>query len=183
MNPFAILGLPERFSLDVAALERTHRELSRALHPDRHAQSGPEARRTALHRAVEVNEAHRVVRDPVRRAEALFALAGLAVGEGVEPKASPALLMDVMERRESLAEAKAKGDLNAVAFLEKDVERWGARLEDALRRALDEHEAGEPSEARQARLREALPLLGELRFCRRFLAEARAVRDTLEGLA
>ena len=33
-SPFALLGLEPAFDLDVTALERTHRELSRALHPD-----------------------------------------------------------------------------------------------------------------------------------------------------
>ena len=43
--------------------------------------AGASERRAALSKAVEVNEAWRVVRDPIRRAEALLALAGTAAGE------------------------------------------------------------------------------------------------------
>ena len=36
-DPFALLGVERRFDLDLKVLEKTHRELSRALHPDRYA--------------------------------------------------------------------------------------------------------------------------------------------------
>src|SRR3954452_24253892 len=117
MDPFATLGAARRFDLDLAALEKTHRELSRALHPDRFAQTGASERRAALEKAANVNEAWRMLRDPIRRAEALFRLAGVAVGETNEPKASPAFLMEVMEDREALAEARAARDLTKVKKL------------------------------------------------------------------
>src|SRR6476619_1770759 len=106
MDPFATLGAPRRYDLDLTVLEKTHRELSRALHPDRFAQSGASERRAALEKAANVNEAWRALRDPIRRAEALFRLAGASVGETNEPKASPAFLMEMMEDREALADAR-----------------------------------------------------------------------------
>ncbi len=81
VDPFATLGLPRSYDVDLPAVEKTHRELSRALHPDRFVNAGASERREALSKAVEVNEAWRVVRDPIRRAEALLQLAGAAVGE------------------------------------------------------------------------------------------------------
>ena len=93
MDPFATLGIERRYDIDLAAVEKRHRELSRALHPDRlrRRRRRPSAS-VALSKAVEVNEAWRIVRDPIPRAEALFTLAGIAVGERNEPKPSPALL-------------------------------------------------------------------------------------------
>ena len=117
MDPFVVLGAPRRFDLDLAMLEKTHRELSRALHPDRFAQSSASERRAALEKAANVNEAWRMLRDPIRRAEALFRLAGAPVGETNEPKASPAFLMEMMEDREALAEARAAKDLSKVRKL------------------------------------------------------------------
>jgi len=38
-DPFAMLGVERRFDLDLKVLEKTHRELSRALHPDKFAQA------------------------------------------------------------------------------------------------------------------------------------------------
>ena len=52
MNPFATLGVEPRFDLDLPALEKTHRELSRALHPDKYVGATASERRAALERAV-----------------------------------------------------------------------------------------------------------------------------------
>src|SRR5689334_17199145 len=122
MDPFLTLGVERRYDLDLKAAEKRHRELSRELHPDRHLQDPPDLKAQALSRAVEVNEAWRALRDPVKRAEALFTAAGLEVGETREPKPSPELLMDMMERREELEEAKAARDVARVRRLADAVE-------------------------------------------------------------
>jgi len=171
MNPFDVLGLPRRYDLDIKAAEKAHRELSRALHPDRYASAGASERRDALARAADVNEAWRIVRDPVRRAEALLALAGVEVGENKEPKPDPELLMDVLEKREALADAKASRDLGKVRQLSEEMEARKAKAEDVL-----SHELAEGGSAEAA-----LPKLGELRFFRRFLEEASAIEEELTG--
>lgn len=173
MNPFTALGIQPTFDVDLGALERRHRELSRALHPDKFAQSGTTERRIALGKAAEVNEAWRIVRDPIKRAEALFRLAGVPVGETHEPKPSPALLMDMMEKREALAEAKAARDKAALARFTDEV-KAAVR---ACERALAE---GFRSGGDVASL---VPKLGELRFYARFLEEASAIEEELEGAA
>jgi molecular chaperone HscB len=173
MNPFAVLGIERRYDIDLGAVEKRHRELSRALHPDRYADAGAAERRLTLAKAVEVNEAWRIVRDPILRAEALFALAGVAVGETNEPKPSPALLMEAMDRREALAEAKANGDLAAMEHLAGEV--------DARRRAIEEKLTA--GFARGGKVDGLLPLLGELRFHRRLLDEVSAIEDALAEAA
>jgi molecular chaperone HscB len=171
MDPFATLGVARRFDLDLAALEKTHRELSRALHPDRFAQAGASERRAALEKAANVNEAWRTLREPIARAEALFRVAGIKVGETNEPKASQAFLMDVLEERESLAEARAAGDLERVRALG---ERMKARADAAEAKLAAGFAA---SEQAPATLEALLPLLGELRFYTRFLDEVSAIED------
>ena len=173
MDPFAVLGIERRYDIDLGAVEKRHRELSRALHPDRYADAGAAERRLTLAKAIEVNEAWRTVRDPIARAEALFSLAGIAVGERNEPKPSPAFLMETMERREVLAEAKAKRDLAAIEHLVGEV--------DARRRAIED-ELG-TGFVRGEKLAELVPLLGELRFHRRFLDEVSAIEDALAEAA
>ncbi len=113
MDPFATLGVEPRFDLDLAAVEKTHRELSRALHPDRYVSAGASERREALGKAVEVNEAWRILRDPIRRAEALLVARGVTIAEGSEPQADPEFLMEMLEQREALDEAKQAKDLAA----------------------------------------------------------------------
>jgi molecular chaperone HscB len=174
MDPFATLGIDRTFDIDLAAVERTHRELSRALHPDKHSAGGASERRYALSKAIEVNEAWRTIRDPIRRAESLFSLAGIAVGESNEPKPSADLLMDVMEQRESLAEARSKQDLESVRALSSNV---AARAREAERALSEGFRQAGPAVKDRALLEGLLPRLGELRFYRRFLDEVNEVLD------
>jgi len=167
MNPFALLGVESRFDLDLSALEKTHRELSRALHPDRFAQSNASERRAALEKAAAVNEAWRTLRNPIKRAEALFRMHGIAVGEDNEPKASNAFLMDVLEMREELAEARAKKDIAKVTKLGEGMKK---RLEGAQTKLAD----GFAAKAEPLSL---LPFLGEMRFYERFLEEVDAIEE------
>jgi molecular chaperone HscB len=170
VDPFEALGLEPTFALDVAVLEQRHRDLSRALHPDRHAASGAAERRMALGRAIEVNEAFRNLKDPVRRAEALLARRGVQSGEGKEPPASPALLMEVMERREALAEIRLSKDQVALARLIAEVEQEERRVRGELER---EFSVSADNSA------EIVKKVGELRYYRRFLEEAQAIADDL----
>jgi molecular chaperone HscB len=167
MDPFATLGVEPRFDLDLGEVARRHRELSRTLHPDRYTGAPAAERRLALSRAIEVNDAFRIVKDPIRRAEALLVRAGVPVGETSEPKPSPALLMDMMEQREELGDARRRKDLAAVHALG---EAMRAREVEALR-AMGQALAGEA--------RGALPYLGELRYIRRFLDEVGAIEEEL----
>jgi molecular chaperone HscB len=173
MDPFATLGISRTFDVNLAALEKTHRELSRALHPDRFAAAGATERKMSLSKAVEVNESWRIVRDPIRRAEALFDLAGIAVGEDHEPKPSGELLMDILERREALDDASGRRDLVAVRALGSAIEARAREVEHALSLGFASA-AGD-----KARLLGLVPRLGELRFYRRFLDEVSAIEDQI----
>jgi molecular chaperone HscB len=173
-DPFDTLGVPPGFDLDLEAVEKRHRELSKTLHPDRYAGRPAAERRQALGRAIEVNEAWRVLKDPVRRAEALLARLGVEVPEGQEPRATPELLMQMMELREGLSEARQNQDLRSVAALSRQVrdeqERVLAQIADRF-----ENPAGAVLLAKD----ELVQLLGELRYHRRFLQEAAAIEDEL----
>ena len=166
MDPFARLGVEPKFSVDLVELERVHRELSATLHPDRHVQALPAERRRALEEAVEVNEAWRVLRDPIRRAEALLGLRGAAnSGEGAGP--SIAFLQEMLERREEL-EAARRGGPALRDRLAREVSRAFDATRDALAGALDSGAAGGSSPG---------VLLAELRFHRRLLDEIASLED------
>jgi molecular chaperone HscB len=168
MDPFATLGIPRAFDIDVAALERSHRTLSRAVHPDRHMAAGASEKREALARAMDVNEAWRIVRDPIRRAEALLSLSGFEVAEGREAKLGPEFLMWMLEQREALAEARSAHDIGAVQALGRTIRARGAQVERDLSVGL----ACGPSESMVGKV-------GELRFYRRFLDEVSALEDEI----
>lgn len=173
LDPFATLGLEPRFNIDAHGLEQRHRELSRALHPDRFSGAPAAERRLSLNRAIEVNDAFRLLRDPIRRAEALLRLANIAVGEREEPKASPTLLMDMMESREALAEAAHDKDLQKIQALGEAMQKRQQSVLTRLGHGFDE--AKDKPEA----LKALVPLLGELRYIRRFLDEVSAYEEEL----
>jgi molecular chaperone HscB len=176
-DPFDTLGIEPSFDVDLDALERRHRELSKTLHPDRWVGRPAAERRHALGRAIEVNAAWRALKDPLARAEALLARLGTGVEEGGEPNAAPELLMEMMELRESLSEARQKGDLRTVSALagqvatarEQVLAEIAARFAQAL--ASPEDGTGEQDWL--------LRLVGELRYYQRFLDEAAAIEDEL----
>jgi molecular chaperone HscB len=175
-DPFAMLGVERRFDLDLKVLEKTHRELSRALHPDKYAQAGASERRAVLEKAASVNEAWRTVRDPIKRAEALFQLAGIKVGEDNEPKSTTAFLMEVLEEREALADARAAKDLAKVHAIGEAM----TKRADATQKKLADGFAALSSPPERAVVEKLVPLLGELRFYKRFLDEVAAIEEENE---
>jgi molecular chaperone HscB len=176
-DPFEMLGLEPRFDLDLKSAEEKHRALSGALHPDRYVSRPAGERRMALDKAILVNQAWRLLRDPVGRAEALLASRGVAVGELGEPKAPPALLMEMMEMREELSEARRANDLDRIAKLADG-------MRDKERAVLSKLASGfEEARDDRSKLEALLPLLGELRYLRRFFEELDAIEDEIDGRA
>lgn len=182
-DPFAVFGVAPGYDLDLTALEKRHRELSRALHPDRFAASGAGERRHALSRAVTVNEAWRQLRDPVSRAAALLRHLGVATAEENEPRADPEFLMQMLELREELGKARGAGDEAAVQRLAERAKAGKlaaqGKLSELFRRTL--LGGGKESGSEEARAEDlAFTLrrtLGELRYYQRFLDEVRAFED------
>ncbi len=66
MTHFELFGLAPSVDVDVAALEAKHRALALEHHPDR--QADPKLRRAAADTTASLNEALKVLRDPVKRA-------------------------------------------------------------------------------------------------------------------
>jgi molecular chaperone HscB len=172
-DPFETLGVEARFDIDLPALEQRHRDLSKALHPDRYTGAPAAERRLSLSRAIDVNEAFRTLKDPVRRAEALLRRAGVVVGETGEPQPPPALLMEMMELREELSEAARARDLGRVGKLADAMRARQRDVEQNVGQALDAG-ARDPH-----KIAAALPALGELRYIRRFLDETGAIEEEL----
>lgn len=178
IDPFDALGMSPAFDLDLIEAERRHLELSKTLHPDRYAGRPAAERRQALGKAIEVNEAWRKLRDPVQRAEALLSRLGLAVEEGNEPKADPGLLMEMMEQREELAGAARTRDESRIAALVANVTAREKRALTALAESFDAALSAENG-SRAALAEPIWRRLGELRYLRRFLDEARALQDEI----
>ncbi len=112
---FTRLGLKAGFSVDPAEIDRRYFDLQRRLHPDRFATRTPKERALSQQQATSLNDAYETLKDPLKRADYLLKLRGMDVlAEGCNLVNDPELLMEAMERREALAEARTPADVDAI---------------------------------------------------------------------
>jgi molecular chaperone HscB len=78
---FAFFDLPRKLDLDVAALDKDFYELSRKLHPDLNAQAGSQEQEWSLQQSSLLNDAHRTLKDPIKRTQYLLRLEGVELEE------------------------------------------------------------------------------------------------------
>ena len=109
---FELFGLTPAYAIEGEALERSYREIQSQVHPDRFAHAGDAERRASLQWTTRVNEAYRTLKDPVQRAKHLLELHGVDVAFETNTAMPPEFLMQQMELRESLEEAKTPASLD-----------------------------------------------------------------------
>lgn len=114
-DDFELFGVPRRFEQNAAALDARWRTLLSEAHPDRFVSHGAQAQRLAMQWAVRINEAHRRLKDPVRRAAYLCELHGAPINAEDNTAMPQGFLMQQMEWRESLDDASALAEVEALA--------------------------------------------------------------------
>ena len=95
-------------------MERSYREIQSKVHPDRFAHAGDAERRASLQWTTRVNEAYRTLKDPVQRAKHLLELNGVDVAFETNTAMPADFLMQQMELREALEDAKESSTLDAL---------------------------------------------------------------------
>src|ERR1700733_1279120 len=78
---FTFFGLPRKLNLDVPALEKDFYEFSRKLHPDINARADSQEREWSLQQSSMLNDAHRTLKDPIKRTQYLLQLEGVELEE------------------------------------------------------------------------------------------------------
>ena len=134
-DDFTLFGLPRRFAVDRAELDRRWRELQQRVHPDRFAAEGSAAQRVAMQWAVRVNEAYQRLKDPLRRGAYLCELAGAPIRAETNTAMPAAFLMQQMQWREALDDAPGVAQVETLQAQVHDAERrllaeLGALLDD-----------------------------------------------------
>jgi molecular chaperone HscB len=105
VNYFEALGWEQKLALDTAALQRRFYDLSRQWHPDRFTTRPPAEQAKALETTALLNDAFRTLRDPITRAEYVLAQNGLDATSQHGKDVPPAMLEEVLELNEALADA------------------------------------------------------------------------------
>lgn len=134
-DDFELFGVPQRFAQDRAALDARWRELQAEVHPDRFVSQGAAAQRVAMQWAVRVNEAYQRLKDPLQRAAYLCELRGAPINAENNTAMPPAFLMQQMEWRESLEDART---LEAVEGLADEVDAQRREVLAGIGSLLDE---------------------------------------------
>ena len=143
---FELFDVPPRFAQDGAVLDARWKALQREVHPDRFAAQGAAAQRVAAQWSARINEAHRRLKDPLRRAAYLCELRGAPIearytaveafkiaylcerrGAPIEAERNtampPAFLMQQMALREQLDAARDAAELDAIEALAARMQR------------------------------------------------------------
>jgi molecular chaperone HscB len=169
---FERLGLPRRFSIDAAALERAYLAGSRAVHPDYHAAGAGADLAVSLEASAAVNEAYTTLRDPFSRADHLLGLLGGPTASE-HKQMPPAFLAEMLEAREQVEEAR--GDPAATDRLEAAfTARFGGLMDQvgqvfARLDATPEHDGGRANLLAQVR-----GLLNAAKYARGLLRDLHA---------
>src|SRR6202521_5623123 len=170
-NHFDLFEVPRKLWIEMSSLKQKFLELSWKLHPDKFVNASPEEQELSLKRSSELNDAYRVLRDPVGRVEYLLELEGMRKEGEHKQQAPPELLEEVFELNESLdelREAKASGGDLATLKSRLESERKNfqgklgavdAQLQDAARQwdaGLDDNAAEADRKTILARLNDLL---------------------------
>ncbi|AKU12661.1 co-chaperone [Azoarcus sp. CIB] len=135
---FGLFGLHRRFRIDEAALELAYHDLQGRVHPDRFAHLPDSEKRLSMQWATQVNEGFRTLRKPLPRATYLLELMGVDAGLHTNTAMAPAFLMEQMEWREAVEEARAAGDSEELAQLHTRLRQHSREVFDELARQCDD---------------------------------------------
>ncbi len=163
-NFFELFGLPIKFDLDVADLAARYRDLQRQFHPDRYANATDPERRLSLQITAQINQGFRTLKEPLSRGRYLLALQGVYTDEETDTSMDPDFLIEQMELRESLDEARHSAQRRKQLMrLAQDTDALLRTRTDALGRSLS---GGNPEELQRAR-----ELVREMQFLTKLARE------------
>ena len=120
-NHFELFGLPARFDVDLNALDAAYREVQGRVHPDRFVNATDAEKRVAMQWATRANEAYQMLKNPQKRAQYLIELNGVDLQTESNTAMPMAFLMQQMEWREALGDARASKDASALDELDAQV--------------------------------------------------------------
>lgn len=111
LDYFTLLQVPKTYNIDLQDLELKYKKLQQKLHPDLYTTKCGREQKYSAHHASEVNLAHATLKHPLARARYLLKLRGRDATKEEQTLSDPEVLMEVMEMREAIDEAKSDEEL------------------------------------------------------------------------
>lgn len=169
-NHFELFHLPQRFAVDMIALEQAYREVQNRVHPDKFTSATDTEKRVAMQWATRANEAYQTLRNPFKRAAYLCELNGIDLQTESNTAMPREFLMHQMEWREELEDAKATKDIGLLEKLEAEMRQTRNAKVAHIGELLDAHDFAAAAQG-----------VRQLMFLEKFGEEVHSVFEKLEG--
>ena len=118
---FTLFQLEPAFDIDAGNLEQTYRALAARFHPDKFASASAFEQKQAVMMSSAINDAYRTLKNPIDRAAYLLKTLGIDADAPEHTSFAPDFLMQQMEWRETLMEARAESDLKTLENLNDEI--------------------------------------------------------------
>ncbi|MDR1368190.1 MAG: Fe-S protein assembly co-chaperone HscB [Candidatus Accumulibacter sp.] len=138
VDHFSLFGLPEKFRIDPERLDKRYREMQALTHPDRYAGACEQEKRVSMQWATRVNEAYHILKNPLRRAAYFLFLAGFPIDAECNTAMPPEFLVEQMEWREAVSEAKRVREVAELEDLRRCVRQRMSKSHGRLAELLDD---------------------------------------------
>lgn len=170
-NHFDLFGLSAAFRLDAEKLDKRFREIQAQVHPDKFAHASDAERRLSLQWATRVNEAYQTLKKPLSRAQYLLQLSSSDVGLESNSCMPTEFLMEQMEWREAVAEARQAREYGELEQLHYRVKQRMSACYEELAVLLDDERDDQ----------QAIDRVRRLMFLEKLLAEVDDAMASLEA--
>lgn len=136
-NHFQLFGLPEQFNIDTRALEINYRKIQSSSHPDRFVSATEAEKLASMLLSTTANEAYRTLKNPANRAKYMLTQKNINAISDTNTAMPVDFLMQQMEWREQLEEAKAAKDISTLEMLTQTLQTESKHLQANLADLLD----------------------------------------------
>jgi molecular chaperone HscB len=169
---YEFFDLPRRLGVDPEDLKSRFYMLSRLLHPDRYTRRSEQEKRFSLEASSILNDAYRVLKDPIQRAEYVLRQEGFPIGDQRNKDVPPELLEEVFELNLALDELRG-GDLEVLPQLDAMRRKFLdmlAEVDRELESLFARHDSA-PEDARRQVLAQIRSLLNRRRYISNLVQE------------
>lgn len=138
-NYFSLFSLPQQFDLDVKLLETNFRKIQSESHPDRFVSANASEKLASMQLATLANEAYDTLKNSAVRAKYLLEQLGIDAIADTNTALPADFLMQQMEWREMLEQAKANNNITTLELLYRELRTEAKVMETKLVNLFDIH--------------------------------------------
>lgn len=137
---FQLFQLPEQFDLNPTELEQQYRTLTARFHPDKMATASSFEQKQAMMMTATINQAYQILKNPIDRAAYLLTQHGIDADAPEHTSFAPEFLMQQMQWREQLNDARETQNTIELAKLQSEIQDVQTELYQELAHSFTQQE-------------------------------------------